>query len=304
MFAKAVLRSSVRALASLQALVAFSASAQGVLTYSDQLAQADALYEVGTTTFGNSGITRDLTGVDFHAIESRPYSAGGFTGKGYAEHGATFFPSNPGINGPFFGAILDACTSAEITRSTIGPHSYEEAYGLASGVIEFDIFQPHFWSWAGGWQGASFNTGAYNLVNAEISFSDTNSGASYVYDYRASTNAIGDWVQNFALWRSDRPWKLPHHLVAPVLLRRRQHAVRLLLHGRRRGAPLISCINSTFQITPVPAPRRGGRCSCSPCSRRAGAAFSPAAREPAPLASLSMYAAIPRRQRTVGRRSP
>ncbi len=250
---KIVFRVAVHALAPLHALLAFSASAQGVLTHSDQIAQADALYEVGTTTFGNSGITRDLTGVDFHAIQSRPYSAGGFTGKGYAEHGATFFPSSPGIGGPFLGAILDACTSAEITRSTIGPHTYEEAYGLASGVIEFDIFQPHFWSWAGGWQGASFNTGAFNRVDAEISFSDTNSGASYVHDYRASTNAVGDWVQNFAYGG----------LIGPGSYRVTWWHQSYCAGGNTPfgfystgigGAPLISCINSTFQLTPVPAP--------------------------------------------------
>lgn len=259
-------RVAVRALVSTLALAAPHAVAQGVLTYSDQLAQADALYEIGTSTFGNSGFTRDLTGVDFHAIQNRRHVASTFDGRGYAEHGATFFPTSPGIGGPFLGAILDACTSAEITRSTIGPHSYEEAYGLASGVIEFTIDDPHFWSWAGGWQGSSFNTGAYNLVDAEMSFVDTVSGTPYVYDYRSSLNGVGDWVQNFAYGG----------LVGPGSYRITWWHQSYCAGGNtpfgffatgKGGAPLISCINSTFLLTPVPAP--------GAASLLALAAFSP-----------------------------
>lgn len=234
-------------------LLASQAAAQGVLTASDQIAQADALYEIGASAFGNSGQTRDLTGVDFHEIQDRRHVATSFDGRGYAEHGATFFPTSPGIGGPFLGAILDACTSAEITHSTIGPHSYEEAYGLASGLIEFTIDQPHFWSWAGAWQGNSFNTGAYNLVDAEISFSDTVTGTPYVYDYRASFNGVGDWSQSFAYGG----------LIGPGNYRITWWHESYCAGGNtpfgyfatgKGGGPLISCVDSTFQLTPVPGP--------------------------------------------------
>ena len=101
MVTTAALRIAARVLAFAPALVVSSASAQGVLTASDQIAQADALYEIGSSAFGNSGLTRDLTGVDFHAIQDRRHVATSFDGRGFAEHGATFFPTSPGINGPF-----------------------------------------------------------------------------------------------------------------------------------------------------------------------------------------------------------
>ncbi|MCC6229437.1 MAG: hypothetical protein IT432_09440 [Phycisphaerales bacterium] len=253
MVAKTAFRVVVRALVFMPALVVSHTFAQGVLTASDQIAQADALYTSGASTFGNSGLTRDQAGVDFHATQDRRHVAASFDGRGFAEHGATFLPSNPGINGPFLGAILDACTSAEITRSAIGPHSYEEAYGLASGLIEFTIDTPHNWSWVGGWQGASFSTGAYNLVDAELSFSDINTGTPYVYDYRASLNGVGDWVQNFAYGGVIGPGNYRITWWHESYCAGGNTPFGFFASGAG-GAPLISCINSTFQIWPVPAP--------------------------------------------------
>ncbi len=253
MVTTAALRIAARVLAFAPALVVSSASAQGVLTASDQIAQADALYEIGSSAFGNSGLTRDLTGVDFHAIQDRRHVATSFDGRGFAEHGATFFPTSPGINGPFLGAVLDACTSAEITRSSIGAHSYEEAYGLASGLIEFTIDTPHLWSWAGAWQGNSFNTGAYNLVDAEISFSDTVSGTSYVYDYLASLNGVGDWSQNFAYGGVIGPgsYRITWWHQSYCAGGNTPFGYFATGHG---GGPLISCVDSTFLLTPLPSP--------------------------------------------------
>ena len=231
-----------------------SALGQGTLTYSDQSATADAAYRIGANPpIGNSGVVQDFSGADFYGVEDRAFIGNGFDGRGYAEHGATFTASNPLIGGMFSSVVLDACTSAEVTQSNIGVHSSERAYGLADGIIEFSLSAPMFWSWAGGWQGNSFQTGAYNRVRGHMSLVDINVGTPYVSDTRTSLNGVGDWQQFFALGG----------LLGPGDYRLRWSHESIVTGGGTPfgsyptalgGAPLVSCIDSTFSLMPVPEP--------------------------------------------------
>lgn len=239
----------------LTALASPLASGQGTLTYSDMTAWAQTGYTVpgSSTYFSNDGTTQDYSGADFYGIEDRYYSSSDFFGHGYAELGATFSPSNPYIGGSFSSVVLDACTSAEVYVSSIGTHDFENAYGLASGLIEFTISAPMIWSWSGGWQGGSLNTGAYNEVDGKLKLTDLGTLAPIVNDVEDSVNGVGDWAKTFAYGG----------LISPGLYRLEWEHQSIVAGGStfwgfygtgQGGAPLISCINSTFTLTPVPAP--------------------------------------------------
>lgn len=228
------------------------ACAQGTLTLSDQKAEAEALYVQGGQV-SNSGVSQDLLGGDFYAIEDRPLFGGGFDGRGYAEHGATFTPSSPLIGGAFTSLIMDACSSAEVFQSNIGPNSYEAAHGLASGVIEFTVGAPMNWTLVGLTQGTSFNTGSYNSVSGSVELFDITSSLSIFSQSDTSVNGVGDWVTPFATGG----------VLAPGSYRLSWHHESLVEGGQTSngffptafgGAPLVSCINSTFTLAPVPAP--------------------------------------------------
>ncbi len=229
------------------------ASAQGTLTLSDQSARADAYYVVGSSPVGNSGLTQDFSGADFYAIEDRSFFGGGFSGRGYAEHGATFTPTSPLIGGQFSSVILDACTSAEVFTSNVGPHKMERAYGLASGIIEFSITAPMNWTWIGAWQGQSFNTGSFDRVTGHISLVDMNLGTQHVNQTMVSLNGVGDWNAGFSLGG----------LLAPGQYQLTWSHESLVEGGltpqgffptAKGGGPLISCVDSVFTLIPAPAP--------------------------------------------------
>jgi len=230
---------------------------QGTLVLADHLAAAEAIYRVGGAVTGNAGQQTDNIGIDFTPIEDRSFSGAGFSGRGYSDLGVRYSPPSPHIGGQFFSAVLDACTSAQVFTSRIGPHTEEWAYAIASGHFEFTIDQAHFWSWAGGWQGESHSTGSFNRVNGELAFTDVVTGFSYVAQTRVSINASGDWVETFGF---------------SGFIGAGHYSVRWLheslVDGGATpfgffptavgGAPLISCINSTFTLEPVPTPGTTG----------------------------------------------
>lgn len=237
----------------------FTANARGqaTLTLSDQRAQADARFQIGANpAVGNFGLTSSLTGADFYGIEDRSFTGSNFSGRGYAEHGATFTPSNPLLGGMFSSVVLDACTSAEVFNSNIGPHTSERAYGLGAGIIEFSLATTVQWSWIGGWQGNSFQTGSFHRVQAEMSLTDINVGTPYVNDSRVSLNGVGDWQQFFAhggiLGPGDYRLTWSHESMATG-----GSTPFGFFPTAQGGAPLVSCINSVFSVTPVPSPTSG-----------------------------------------------
>lgn len=230
-----------------------AAHAQGTLTFSHQKAEAGALYQQGLSYFGNTGITQSFAGSDFVGIQSRSHAVPTFSGKGFSHHGATFLTPGSVVGAPFTGAVLDACTSAEIFNSSIGPHPYEEAYGMANGIIEFTLSAPMDWTWIGGWQGRSFNTGSYNEVLAVHELIDLGTGFNHVNQSRSSLNGSGDWVEFFS--RGGRlgagHYRLTWSHESYVLGGNTFAGFYPTGFG---GAPLVSCINSTFQLYPIPAP--------------------------------------------------
>jgi hypothetical protein len=230
-----------------------TAHAQGTVIASDQRALADAYWRSGTTFNRNMGDSHDTTsGNNFSAIEDRDHSFDGFSGRGYAQHGATFFAANPGIGGQFNALTMDACTSAEIYTADTS-NSEDRAYGLARGEVMFSIDVAHDWDWIGAWQGATYDSGAYYRVVGEISLVNVNTGIPIVMDTRTSLNGAGDWADPISLagqidagtyritWMHESvvangftPWGFFGATIG--------------------GAPLISCVNSTFTMTPVPGP--------------------------------------------------
>lgn len=229
------------------------ACAQGTLLVSDQRALADAYWRSGATYNRNLGDTHDTTsGNDFHAVEDRSHAFGGFSGRGYAEHAATFVGANPGIGGQFFAVTMDACTSAEIW--TADPSNSEDrAYGLARGEIEFSIGDDHFWSWLGGWQGQTHDSGAYYRVSGEISLVNVITGTPVVFDTRQSLNGFGDWSDpiNYSGLLHAGTYRITWMHESIVANGSTPWGFYGVTTG---GAPLVSCCNSTFNMVPVPAP--------------------------------------------------
>lgn len=261
MFAAAVLGSA-----------AISASGSAIVTFSDQQAKAEAYWRQGTTLIGNFGQVQDYSGNDFLHAEDRPHAFGGFSGRGFAKHGATFTPGSPGIGGAFDSVLLEACTSAEIWTPDAN-NSEDRAYGLAQGVIEFSLHAPHFWNWTGFWQGNTYNSGAYYRVSGEISLVDTITGTPIVFDTRTSLNGVGNWADpiNYGGTLGAGSYRLTwsHESICA------NGSTPWGNYGvTTGGAPLTSCYPSTFSVTPVPAPAA------------------------APLALVAMLAANRRRRRT------
>lgn len=244
---------------------------QGTLLYSDQQARADAHYIRTAGPVGNFGVQQSFDGSDFYRFEDRAFAGSGFSGRGYAEHGATFLPSSPMIHGQFMGVIMDACTSAEVFQSNIGVNSYERAYGLASGVIEFSIHAPMVWNLAGSTRGSSFNTGANNIVNGAVELVDMITGVALFSQVDSTINGVGDWVTFFNAGG-----------VLPTGSYRLSWSHESIVEGgltgsgffgtAAGGAPIVVCMNSVFTLTPAPGglaligvvgliPRRRG----SPC---------------------------------------
>lgn len=234
-------------------LAASAAHAQGTLTFSHQKAEAGALYQLGSSYLGNTGVTQSFAGSDFVGVQSRTHTVPTFSGKGFAHHGATFLTPGSFVNGPFTGAILDACTSAEVFNSTIGLHPFEESYGTANGIIRFDLSQAMGWSWIGGWQGNTYNTNSYHEVSAIHSLTDLTTGFNYVFETRDSVNGVGDWVEYFSRGGVLGPgsyeltWSHESYAMGG-------NTFAGFYSTAQGGAPLVSCINSVFQLFPVPAP--------------------------------------------------
>ncbi len=229
------------------------AMAQGTLLMSDQQALADAYWRSGSTYNRNMGDTHDTTsGNNFYAVEDRTHFFGGFSGRGYAEHGATFFGANPGIGGQFNAVTMDACTSAEIWTPE-SANSEDRAYGLARGEIEFSIGIAHNWTWLGAWQGQTYNSGAYYRVSGEISLVDVNTGIPVVFDTRNSINGVGNWADpiNYAGLINAGTYRITWMHESVVANGSTPWGFYGVTTG---GAPLVSCCNSTFSMTPVPAP--------------------------------------------------
>ncbi len=228
--------------------------AQGTLTGSYQVAAAQAYYELpGGSTFGNVGQTNTLpgTGNDFTASQNRLYSNNGFSGRGFAVVAATFNPSSPGLGGSFMGARLDACTSAEVFTSAIGPHSLEESYGGAYGEITFNLAQATSWTWIGVSQGTSYGTGSYHAVTAEFTLTDINSGLSYVNMSDTTINGVGNFFIPFSLGGVLPPgdYRLTWLHESVCTGGNTQYGFYPTAFG---GAPLVSCIPSEFTLTPTP----------------------------------------------------
>ncbi len=237
-------------------LVASVASGQATLTFSSQRAEANSYY-VGPGPVGTFGLATNPpgTGNDFFAIEDSPANVGGFSGRGFSEEAVTFTPSNPGINGSFSSAVLEACTSAEIFTSRVppvGPHIREESYGLASGLIEFSLSQPVGWTWNGVAQGTSYNTGSYHAVSAVFTLREINLGTTYVNLSNTTINGVGDFFNPFAfggvLPAGDYRLTWLHESIATG-----GNTVYGNFPTAVGGAPLVSCIPSVFTIT-VPGP--------------------------------------------------
>ena len=238
-------------------VIGFSASfgyAQGTLTYSDQLARAEARY-FSPGPVGNLGLTPDLTGVDFNATEDHSFTGGGFSGRGFAEHAITFTPPNPGINGSFSSAVLEACTSAEVSASNLqlpGPHTSEVAHGRASGLIKFNLSAPMIWTWDGVSQGNSYNTGSYNSVAAVFTLTDLNFPfTQYVNMTNVSINGVGDFYIPFSLGGLLQPgdYRLTWSHESLVTGGNTPYGYFPTAVG---GAPLVSCIPSIFTLVPEP----------------------------------------------------
>lgn len=238
------------------AVSASIASGQATLTFSDQRSEANTHY-VGPGTVGNFGLSTNPlgTGLDFFAVEDRSYNVGGFSGRGFSKEAVTFNASNPGIGGSFMGATLEACTSAEIFSSRVPPagnHAREEAYGLASGLIEFTLAQPMGWTWNGVSQGMSFNTGSYHAVAAQFVLEEINLGTSYVNMLNITQNGVGDFFIPFAFGG-----------VLPAGSYRLKWLHESIVTGGNTafgnygtavgGAPLVSCIPSVFTLY-IPTP--------------------------------------------------
>ena len=232
------------------------AGAQATLTYSDQHCEAHSYFDPGSV--GNSGLSTNPpgTGFDYAAVEDRPFTGGGFSGHGYADEAVTFTASNPGIGGQFTSALLEACTSAEVYTSFVQPggtHTLEESYGLAMGEIHFNLSQPMIWSWNGVAQGTSYNTGSFHAVGAEFTLTDINLGTSYVNLLQTTINGVGNFFIPFSFGG-----------VLPAGDYRLTWAHESICTGGNTafgnyptaagGAPLVSCIPSTFTVTPLPAP--------------------------------------------------
>ncbi|MBX3315323.1 MAG: PEP-CTERM sorting domain-containing protein [Phycisphaeraceae bacterium] len=235
------------------AFAPLGALASGTLVFSDQKAEAGVRHQLGPSLVGNAGLTQSFAGTDFVATQNRVYNASVFSGRGYAHHGATFLTPGSVIGAPFSGAILDACTSAEIYTSGIGPYVYEEAYGMANGVIEFTLSAPMNWSWIGGWQGNTHNTGSYNEVLAVHELIEVGSGFNHVNQTRSSVNGAGNWVEFFSRGGSLGPgtYRLTWSHESYVLGGHTPYGFFPTGYG---GAPLVSCINSEFRIWNIPAP--------------------------------------------------
>lgn len=226
---------------------------QGRLLVSDQLAQAEAYARTGAAQFGAFDTINGLDGRNFMETTDQVAFVGNFSGRGYARHGATFSPADPLIGGFFDSVVLDACTSAEIWSAETN-NSEDRAYGLARGIIEFELTDLHFWDWTGGWQGGSVvGGGAYHQVTGHMSLTDLGSGATIVWEDRQSINGSGDWFELFSLngmlgagtYRLE--WS--HESVAA------NGVTPWGFYGvTTGGAPLTSCINSTFSVRRVPGP--------------------------------------------------
>ncbi len=246
----------------LAGLAASGANAQGTLTWTDNRAEAGARYLEAGPYVDNWGFVPDFNrGTDYVGVEDRSLALDGFHGRGFAHLGATYLPSSPGLGGPFQGAILDACTSAEVFASDIGSapgqHTFEVAWGKANGVIEFSLSTTMNWSWIGGWQGNTYNTGSVHDVSAvhELIYLGGGSGGGpfhIVNETRVSNNGIGDWFEYFS--RSGR--------LGPGNYRLTWSHESYAAGGNTfwgyyptamGGAPLISCINSEFRLW-IPAP--------------------------------------------------
>lgn len=229
-----------------------AASGQGFIVASALNAEADAFHRMGGTYNGNYGQMFDASGVNFYQIVDRSNSFGGFSGRGYAELGATFSPANPGIGGGFSSVVLDACTSAEIY--TTSPTSDEErAYGRATGMINFNVFTPQNWSWTGGWQGSSIDTGGYHSVFGTISLFNTTTNTYLVQEFRTSLNGVGDWIEpiNFAGVLGPGQYLLMWSHESLMGNGQLPFGTYTTVPG---GLPLVSCINSTFSLSAIPAP--------------------------------------------------
>ncbi|MBX3362062.1 MAG: PEP-CTERM sorting domain-containing protein [Phycisphaeraceae bacterium] len=234
------------------------ASAQGTLLWTDNRTGAGVRYSAGGPYTDRWGLTPDtFRGTNYSAIQDHWMWDDGFEARGFAHLGATYLPSSPGLGGPFSGAILDACTSAEVFASDIGSgvtqHDFEVAWGWANGHIEFSISRPMNWSWIGGWQGNTYNTGAYNEVSAIHELIDLGTGFAYVNEARASINGSGDWVEYFS-----RSGTIPAGTYRLTWSHESLVAGGYTVFGFYStafgGAPLVSCINSEFRIWDVPAP--------------------------------------------------
>lgn len=229
------------------------AHANGTLAYSHQKAEAGAVYDAGGSLIGNMGKVESYTGSDFVGVQNRSYSVPSYWGKGFAHHGAAFLTPGSVVGAPFSGAILDACTSAEIFHSSIGAHAYEAAYGMANGIIEFTLSKPMNWSWIGGWQGNTYSTGSYNEVLAVHELIDLGSGFGVVSQSRSSLNGSGDWVEYFSRGGTLAAghYRLTWSHESYVMGGNTPFGFYATGLG---GAPLVSCINSEFRIWDVPAP--------------------------------------------------
>src|SRR5690606_8923975 len=98
-----------------------------------------------------------------------------------------------------------------------------------------------------------FNTGAYHEVAAEISLINTNTGIPIVLDTRSSVNGVGDWSDPIfyagVLGPGSYEIAWSHESVVG------NGVTPWGFFGvTAGGAPLISCVNSTFTLTPIPTP--------------------------------------------------
>lgn len=234
------------------------ATAQGTLTGSYQESVAHAYYVSAGGTPGNFGTstTPPGWGNDFTATQNRPYSFNGFSGRGYAVVGAAFTPSSPGLGGSFDALQMDACTSAEVFQSAIGPHAREESFGRAYGEVHFSISQQMNWTWNGVSQGTSYNTNSYHAVTAAFTLTETTSGASHVNMLDVTTNGVGNFFNAFSLGgvlpAGDYRITWLHESICTG--GNTQFGFYPTAFG---GAPLVSCIPSIFTLS-VPTPGAAG----------------------------------------------
>lgn len=251
---------SVAAMATVTCNMTFTerAHAQGTVTFSNSVDSASVVRRIGSSTAGPTGTSIESLGNDFSFVQDRQIPTGAFTGRGFAELGATFTPSFPSGLGRVFSSVqLEACTSAEIFSSAVAPllgtNVFETARGSARGLFQFSISSPMAWTWNGVSQGNTFNTGAYHSVTAAFGLRDIGSSFQPVNMSNTSINGVGDFFVPFSLGG-----------VLPVGTYEITWSHESIVTGgvtsfgtfgtAQGGAPLVSCIPSVFALGPIPTP--------------------------------------------------